>query len=502
MDELLGKLKLHDLNSGAFVAGKWLKCSQQAAVLNPACNVEIAKTTLADIDQMDFAIESAKNISRKWALVPAPKRGELIYQFGNILREKKDILGSLVALETGKSKKEADGEVQEMIDMANFAVGQSRMLYGKTMHSERSEHRMYEQWHPLGVVGIITAFNFPVAVWAWNAFLALVCGNVVIWKPSVKAPLSAIFVTRVFQQVIKKLGYDSSIISLLVTEDERVINRLVESEDVNLISFTGSTEIGREVGVKVARRMGKSLLELGGNNAAIVMPDANLLQVVPAVVFGAIGTSGQRCTTLRRLFVHTKVYKQVINSLIDAYQQIIVGDPLDDSVHMGPLIDKKAVNGFSDIVSSLDKEDILFGGEVVEGDGNFVLPTIVKANMNLKWVFEENFVPILWIIEVDNLEQALEYHNNSKHGLSSAIFTKKIKYMEYFLSVLGSDCGIACINQSTSGAEIGGAFGGEKHTGGGREAGSDAWKAYMRRQTVTINYGNKIELAQGIDFNK
>ena len=501
MDSVLVKLKLHELNSGVFVAGNWLKSTEQVSVVNPTNNTQIAKTTMANVEQMEFAINSANAIARKWALVPAPKRGEVIYQIGNVLREKKDLLGSLVALETGKSKAEADGEVQEMIDMADFAVGQSRMLYGKTMHSERVGHRMYEQWHPLGVVGVITAFNFPVAVWAWNAFLALVCGNVVIWKPSVKAPLSAIVVTRLCQQVLKKLGYDAGIISLVVADKVDVINRLIESEKIHLISFTGSTEVGRDVGVKVAKRMGKSLLELGGNNAAIVMPDANLLQVIPAVVFGAIGTAGQRCTTLRRLFVHSKVYKQVVNALIDAYQQIVVGDPLEHSVHMGPLIDQAAVENFKKIIASLNKKDILFGGKVLSREGNFVQPTIVKAKMDLDWIFAENFVPILWIVEVDSLEQAVEYQNNSKHGLSSAIFTKKIKYMEYFLSALGSDCGIACVNQSTSGAEIGGAFGGEKNTGGGREAGSDAWKSYMRRQTVTINHGDRVELAQGIEFH-
>jgi aldehyde dehydrogenase (NAD+) len=469
---------------------------------NPSNGKLLAKVKNHNILDMQKAIEKAKENSLIWRNIPAPKRGELVRLISEELRKKKDYLGSLVSLEMGKSKQEGDGEVQEMIDMADFAVGQSRMLYGCTMHSEREDHRMYEQWHPLGVVGVISAFNFPVAVWSWNAFLAVICGNTVIWKPSEKTPLCSIAVHNICQKVIKEYNFPE-IFYNVVSDDIDVSKTLVNDDRVNLISFTGSTKVGQQVGQQVAKRFGKSILELGGNNATIIDKSANLKLAIPAAVFGAVGTAGQRCTSLRRLFVHESIYEVVKQKMINAYKQIKVGDPLDQSNLMGPLIDEESLENFNNTVKQAVVEGgkILIGGESIETNGFFVKPTIIEANNKMPIVKEENFCPILYLMPFNNIDEAIKLNNSVKYGLSSSIFTDNLQNAEKFLSSLGSDCGIANVNIGTSGAEIGGAFGGEKHTGGGREAGSDAWKSYMRRQTSTINYGVELPLAQGIKFN-
>lgn len=469
---------------------------------NPATGKLIAKVKNQSVADMQSAIANAKKVAKQWCQVPAPQRGELVRLIGEELRKNKDYLGSLVSLEMGKSKQEGDGEVQEMIDMADFAVGQSRMLYGVMMNSERNNHRMYEQWHPLGVVGVISAFNFPVAVWSWNTFLAVICGNTVVWKPSEKTPLCSLAVQNICQKVIKKNNFPN-VFYTVISNDIEVSKTLVNDERVNLVSFTGSTKVGQNVGQQVAKRFGKSILELGGNNATIIDKTANLKLAIPAAVFGAVGTAGQRCTSLRRLFVHKSIYDLVKEKMINAYKQIKVGDPLDQNNLMGPLIDKDAVDNFSKTVNEAVKQGgrVLTGGKKIEKDGFFVDPTIIEAQVDMQIVGEENFCPILYLMPFDTIDEAIELNNSVKYGLSSSIFTDNLQNAEKFLSSLGSDCGIANVNIGTSGAEIGGAFGGEKHTGGGREAGSDAWKAYMRRQTTTINYGKDLPLAQGIKFN-
>jgi aldehyde dehydrogenase (NAD+) len=417
------------------------------------------------------------------------------------LRRHKDALGSLVSLEMGKIKAEGDGEVQEMIDIADFAVGLARMLYGRTMHSERPHHRMYEQWHPVGLVGIISAFNFPVAVWSWNAFIAAVCGDACIWKPSPKTPLCAIAVQKIVNRVLERHRLPA-IFSLFIDRDHRLAERFVADPRVELISFTGSTAVGRKVAQTVAGRLGKVLLELGGNNAIVVDEHADLDLVVPAVVFGAVGTAGQRCTTTRRLIVHEKLVKPLAARLVHAYGQVRIGDPLDPATLMGPLIDRAAVERYRSAVAAVRAAggEILAGGRVLERPGNFVEPTIATARNEWPVVQDETFAPILYLIPCRDLEEAIALHNGVPQGLSSAVFTDDLRSAERFLSALGSDCGIANVNIGTSGAEIGGAFGGEKDTGGGREAGSDSWKAYMRRQTNTINWGRDLPLAQGIEF--
>jgi aldehyde dehydrogenase (NAD+) len=421
---------------------------------------------------------------------------------GEALRAKKDALGSLVSMEVGKIKAEGDGEVQEMIDMADFAVGQARMLYGFTMQSERAQHRMYEQWHPLGVVGVITAFNFPVAVWAWNAFLAAIAGDTVIWKPSPKAPLCALAVQHICNQVLEEQSLPG-IFSLCISDQVDLAKMLVNDTRIPLISFTGSVPVGREVAQVVAGRLGRTLLELSGNNAVIVDETADLDLAIPAIVFGAVGTAGQRCTTTRRLFVHESRYEDVVQRLIQAYQQVKVGDPLESGVLMGPLIDEKALEEFRITLEEVkaDGGEILFGGNALEGAGFFVKPTLVRAENHWKVVQRETFAPILYVMSYQTLDEAILFHNQVPQGLSSSLFTLSLRHAEKFLSCQGSDCGIANVNIGTSGAEIGGAFGGEKETGGGREAGSDAWKAYMRRQTNTINWGTELPLAQGISFS-
>jgi aldehyde dehydrogenase (NAD+) len=433
--------------------------------------------------------------------VPAPKRGELVRLIANELRNKKDILGTLIALENGKIKQEADGEVQEMIDMADFAVGLSRTLYGHTMHSERPQHRMYEQWHPLGPIGIITAFNFPVAVWSWNAFLAAICGNTVIWKPSSKVPLCALAVQQICNSVMQQCGY-SGIFSLLVTDDNALAEKLAADTRLPLISFTGSTTVGRQVGQIVHQRFGRSLLELSGNNAIIVDETADFKLAVPAIVFGAIGTAGQRCTSTRRVIVHESRYEELVQRLIAAYKTVAIGNPLEKNVLLGPLIDEQAVQHYQTALQEIKKlgGEILYGGEILNGLGYYVQPTLVRAENQWDIVQHETFAPILYLMPYKTFPEAVALQNAVAQGLSSALFTENIRHMEYFLSAIGSDCGIANINLGTSGAEIGGAFGGEKATGGGREAGSTAWQTYMRRQTNTINWGGELHLAQGIKF--
>jgi len=422
---------------------------------------------------------------------------------GNALRDHKDALGSLVSLEMGKIKAEGDGEVQEMIDMADFAVGQSRMLYGSTMHSERADHRMYDQYHPLGVVGVISAFNFPVAVWSWNAFVALICGNSVVWKPSPKTPLTAIAVQNICNKVLEEEGYEGLVGLFVDDTSNKLANRFIDDRRINKLSFTGSSEIGRLVGVRVAERMGKSLLELSGNNALIIDETANLNLAIPSVVFGAVGTAGQRCTTTRRLLVHSSRIDEVMPIIKNAYAQVNIGDPLDPSVLMGPLIDQVAVDNY---LASVNKAietggELICGGEAIDQPGYFVKPTVIRAQNDWDVVQNETFAPILYVMTFDTIDEAIAMQNDVKHGLSSAIFTNSVQNAELFLSHVGSDCGIANVNIGTSGAEIGGAFGGEKETGGGREAGSDAWKSYMRRQTNTIFWGDKPTLAQGIKFD-
>ncbi|MDH5740898.1 MAG: aldehyde dehydrogenase family protein, partial [Nitrospira sp.] len=438
---------------------------------------------------------------RTWRMVPAPKRGEIVRLIGQALREKKDQLGTLVSLEVGKIKAEGDGEVQEMIDMADFAVGQSRMLYGATMQSERPAHRMSEQWHPLGPVGVITAFNFPVAVWAWNAFVAAIAGDTVIWKPSPKAPLCAVAVQQICNRVMQQQGY-SGIFSLFIADQPMLVEQMVQDERIPLISFTGSVPVGRRVASLVGQRLGRTLLELSGNNAIIVDETADLNMAVRAIVFGAVGTAGQRCTTTRRLIVHESRYEELVGRLVKAYAQVQIGNPLEKEVLMGPLIDQVAVEGYRSALDEIKKEggEILYGGHVLNRPGYFVEPTIVRAQNRWPIVQRETFAPILYVMPFQTMDEAIAMQNDVPQGLSSAIFSNDVRHGEQFVSAAGSDCGIANVNIGTSGAEIGGAFGGEKETGGGREAGSDSWKAYMRRQTNTVNWGRELPLAQGIKF--
>lgn len=470
--------------------------------INPTKNEVIANVRSASLQQYETVIAYAQTAFKTWRQVPAPKRGALIYTMGEMLRAQKDQLGSLIALEMGKTKAEADGEVQEMIDMADMVVGQSRMLYGKTMHSERSHHRLYQQWHPLGVTGVITAFNFPVAVWAWNAFLAAICGNTVVWKPSSQTPLCAIAVQHLCDKAMKSLGYEG-VFNCVISPDHLIADRLVNDLRIPLISFTGSTATGKTVGEKVAARFGRSILELGGNNAIIVDDTADLDLALRAILFGAVGTAGQRCTSTRRVYLQRSIADKVTQALLKAYQHIRCGDPLDPDTHMGPLINAQAVEHFEKAIQEITESGgkVLIGGKALPGPGFFVEPTLVSAPFDLEILKRETFAPILYLIQYDTLESAVAMQNNVVQGLSSALFTRSLLASEYYLSAVGSDCGIANINIGTSGAEIGGAFGGEKHTGGGREAGSDAWKAYMRRQTNTINWGMDLPLAQGIAFN-
>jgi len=466
---------------------------------NPATGSELGRVSLASIADYEAVIAKASSTFERWRMLPAPQRGEILRQIGEELRAAKDDLGKLVSLEAGKILAEGRGEVQEMIDVADLACGLSRQLYGLSMHSERRGHRMYEQWHPLGVVGVISAFNFPVAVWAWNALIAMVCGDTVVWKPSLKTPMCAVAVQKICDRVLERNGW-TGVLNTVIGTDDVVGERLIRDRRVPLISATGSTRMGRHVAQVVAERLGRSLLELGGNNGVIVMDDADPDLVVRAVLFGAVGTAGQRCTSIRRLFVHKSIAPKITEKLIAAYRQVRIDDPLDPATLMGPLIDEAAVDGMMSGLAAIQAQ----GGEILTGGrrlhGCFVEPTLVKSHPEMPALQEELFAPVLHLIEFDQIDQAIAWHNAVPQGLSSAIFTTNLMSAETFLSARGSDCGIANVNIGTSGAEIGGAFGGEKDTGGGRESGSDAWKAYMRRQTVTVNWSGGLPLAQGIKF--
>jgi len=490
-------------NPGVSSAGGWHRSARAPGFISiePATGRplgEVRGATERDYEQLMGATREA---CQQWREIPAPRRGEAIRAIADALRAHKDALGTLVSRESGKIKAEGDGEVQEMIDIADFAVGLSRQLYGLTMPSERPRHRLYEQWHPLGLVGIVTAFNFPVAVWSWNAFIAAVCGNACIWKPSPKTPLASIAVQKICNDALADGGYPR-VFSLLNTPDTRLAERFVADPRIDLLSFTGSSAVGRKVAQRVAARLGRYLLELGGNNAIVVDEHANLDLAVPAILFGAVGTAGQRCTSTRRLLVHRSKLQPLVTRLFAAYRQVQIGDPLKKSTLMGPLIDEAAVERYLGTIAELRSlgAKILTGGRRLKRRGFFVEPTIVMAENDWPVVQRETFAPILYVIPCRNLDEAVMRQNAVPQGLSSAIFTDRLQHAERFLGATGSDCGIANVNIGTSGAEIGGAFGGEKETGGGREAGSDAWKAYMRRQTVTINWGDELPLAQGIDF--
>ena len=504
MKETLKRLNVNDLELGSAIGSSFFGSGEKIASYTPVDDSllgECSRTTREDFDKI---IESAKEAAIAWRNVPAPKRGEFVRELGNILRDKKDDLGKLVSMEMGKSLQEGLGEVQEMIDICDFAVGLSRQLYGLTMHSERPKHRMYEQWHPLGIVGIISAFNFPVAVWSWNSALAWVCGNSCIWKPSEKAPLCGIAVQKIVGELLDKHNLPQGL-SCLVQGDYRVGQWLSQSHDVALVSATGSTRMGKAVAQDVAARLGKSLLELGGNNAIIITPNADLETALPATVFGAVGTAGQRCTSTRRIIIHSNMKDRFLEMLKKAYAQLRIGNPLDEKNHMGPLIDEDAVKMYEDAIQNAlqsGAKPVVMGARIPDAPGKcYVSPTILEVDKNNTCTQTETFAPLLYIIEYNTLEEAIAIQNNVPQGLSSSIMTLNMREAEEFLSHNGSDCGIANVNIGTSGAEIGGAFGGEKETGGGRESGSDAWKSYMRRQTNTINYSTQVPLAQGIKFD-
>jgi aldehyde dehydrogenase (NAD+) len=502
---ILAKLRLSELNPGVWSGSHGWSIDGGGSLIdciNPSSGERLAQVRGATAADYEHVIAAAGAAAAAWRRVPAPQRGEAIRQMAQELRAHKDALGSLVSMENGKIKAEGDGEVQEMIDIADFAVGQSRMLYGNTMHSERPRHRMYEQWHPLGVVGVITAFNFPVAVWAWNAFLAAIGGNAVVWKPSPKTALCALAVQHICNRVLERHELPA-IFQTFLDAGTELAERFVDDRRVALISFTGSTPVGRRIGTRVAERLGKSLLELGGNNAVIVDESADLDLAVPSIVFGAVGTAGQRCTSTRRVLSHRARAPELERRLMAAYAQVRIGDPLDPHTLMGPLIDARSVERYSEAIAAARAQggEILYGGKVLQRPGYFVEPTIIRANADMAIVNAETFAPILYVLRVDTLDEALALQNSVAYGLSSAIFTERLRAAEAFLSAEGSDCGIANVNLGTSGAEIGGAFGGEKDTGGGREAGSDSWKAYMRRQTNTVNWSGELPLAQGIKFN-
>ena len=505
MHDFLTELGIEEQNQGASAGqpiacgGAWLDC------VSPTNGQSIAKVRQAGPQEYEQVVGAAQSAFVRWRTCPAPQRGEIVRQMGMRLREKKQALGKLVSYEMGKILPEGLGEVQEMIDIADFAVGLSRQLYGLAIASERPNHRMAEQWHPLGPVGVISAFNFPVAVWSWNAFIAAVCGDTLIWKPSLKTPLCAIAVQKLMDGVLREHDF-AGVMGLVVGPDQSIGERLVADKRVPLISATGSCRMGKRVGAVVAERMGRAILELGGNNALVVCADANQDLALRAVVFGAAGTAGQRCTSTRRLLVHKSIYDSFLGKLATSYKQIPVGDPLKAGTLMGPLIDAAAVQGMHDALERVKKEggEIVYGGKPLTGaaypGSTYVEPTLVKAHAGMQVWRDETFAPILYVIPFDTLDEAIALQNDVPQGLSSAIFTESLRTAERFLSANGSDCGIANVNIGTSGAEIGGAFGGEKDTGGGREAGSDAWKAYMRRQTQTINWGTELPLSQGIQF--
>jgi aldehyde dehydrogenase (NAD+) len=505
--EALASLGIRKNNAGVSTGSEWLSSKgQRIESFSPADGKLIATVQAADEKSYRQVVAQSAVAFKEWRKWPAPKRGDVIRQIGEALREYKEPLGKLVSYEMGKSNTEGLGEVQEMIDICDFAVGLSRQLHGLTMHSERPHHRMYEQWHPLGLVGVITAFNFPVAVWSWNSMIAWVCGDTCIWKPSEKTPLCSIACQHIISEVFEKNGVPEGV-SCIVNGDYTTGQLLAEDENIALVSATGSVRMGRAVAKTVGERLGKTLLELGGNNAIIVTENADLDIAIRGALFGAVGTAGQRCTTTRRLIVHSSVYDEVKNRLINAYRQLRIGNPLDPSNHVGPLIDKQAVKSYQDALRKVRKQggNMLVAGGVLEGkgfeSGCYVKPAVAEVPEQIEIVQQETFAPILYLIRYNTLQEAIALQNGVKQGLSSAIMTTSLRDMEAFLSHEGSDCGIANVNIGTSGAEIGGAFGGEKETGGGRESGSDAWKHYMRRQTNTINYGDSLPLAQGIKFS-
>lgn len=505
--ESLSALGIESLNKGTSTGLLWLESNgDQLDSYSPVDGKLIGSVISSDEAAFNQVVFSATEGFKEWRKWPAPRRGEIVRQMGDAFRAHKAVLGKLVSYEMGKSYQEGLGEVQEMIDIADFAVGLSRQLYGLTMHSERPDHRMYEQWHPLGVVGIISAFNFPVAVWSWNAMIAWVCGDVCIWKPSEKTPLCSIACQKIVQEVFRKNNVPDGV-SCLVNGDYRVGQWLAANDKVDLISATGSVRMGKAVARTVSERLGRVLLELGGNNAIIVSAHANIDVAIRAALFGAVGTAGQRCTTTRRLIVHESIYKDFRGRLVKAYGHLRIGNPLDPANHVGPLIDRDAVASYRAAIDRVTAEGgkMIVDGEILSGPGYesgcYVRPAIAEVKNEYSVVQEETFAPILYLIRYNTLDEAIAYQNGVKQGLSSAIMTNDLREMEYFLSHEGSDCGIANVNIGTSGAEIGGAFGGEKETGGGRESGSDAWKLYMRRQTNTINYGNSLPLAQGIKFD-
>jgi len=501
MQDFLNALGIKEKNSGVY-ADRWLEGRGETYVSHsPGDGRPIAEVRGASPEEYEQTIAANQAAFEKWRRIPAPERGQIVREMGEALRRHKDDLGKLVALEMGKIHQEGLGEVQEVIDIVDFGVGLSRQLYGLTMHSERPGHRMYEQWHPLGPVGVITAFNFPVAVYGWNAVIAAVCGDSVIWKPSLKTPLCAIAVQNLLAPVLEAHGF-AGLFSLVMGPDPVIGEAMVSDKRVPLISATGSVRMGKIVGAKVAARLGKTILELGGNNAVIVSDKADLNLAIPAVAFGAVGTAGQRCTTTRRLIVHESMIDAVTQKLVNAYRQVRIGDPLDENTLMGPLIDEEAVDMMMAAIDKAKGEggELLYGGERLNRPGHYVTPCLIKARNDFHVVQEETFAPILYIIPYKTLDEAIAYQNGVPQGLSSAIFTRDLIEAETYLAAHGSDCGISNVNIGTSGAEIGGAFGGEKETGGGRESGSDAWKAYMRRQTNTINYTSALPLAQGIKF--
>lgn len=506
---LLERLGIQEINAGVSTGTNWFEVEGDiTSSHSPIDGQEIAKVKNATLKDYERVVQKAEEAFKTWREIPAPERGEIVRQIGLALRDAKEDLGRLVSLEMGKIYQEGLGEVQEMIDICDFAVGQSRLLNGFTMHSERRNHRMYDQYHPIGLVGLITSFNFPVAVWAWNSMLAAIAGDVVIWKPSSKTPLSAIATQKIIHNVLKKNNVPEGVFSLIIAKSSVLGDNFLADKRIPLFSVTGSTAVGKRVGKIVGQRLGKSILELGGNNAVIVSDTADLDMAIPSIVFGAVGTAGQRCTSTRRVIVHEKVYDEVKKRLLHAYEQVVekIGNPLEDGTLVGPLIDVHSVNAFKFAVSEVQKEGgkILFGGQVLEGgqfvSGNYVVPAIAEAENHFNIVQEETFAPIVYLIKYKTFDEAIALNNGVPQGLSSALFTLCMRESEQFLSEVGSDCGIANVNSGTSGAEIGGAFGGEKDTGGGRESGSDSWKAYMRRQTNTINYGSELPLAQGIKF--
>ena len=516
MNALLKTLGLDDRNPGGF-AGEWMGSGPELEVTTPIDGSRIASVDQVTEEEYDTIVDRAHAAFLEWRQIPAPRRGQVVREIGNALRAVKEELGALVTLEMGKIAAEGQGEVQEMIDICDFATGLSRQLYGLTMPSERPDHRMFEQWHPLGVVGVISAFNFPVAVWSWNAAIAAVCGDSTLWKPASGTPLTAIACTRIADAVCRREGVDSGIFSLCVGRGSTVGDRLLHDRRIPLVSATGSCTMGYRVAEVVGRRLGRSILELGGNNAIIVTPHANLDLVLPAILFGAVGTAGQRCTSTRRIIVHASIRDELVDRLVRAYRGIRIGDPRQPDTLMGPLVTLDAVADMQNAIRRIGEEggEVLYGGEPLSGDGfpggHYVTPCLAAAENDHAIVQEETFAPILYLIPYGNasaapreavadLEQAMALHNGVPQGLSSAIFTEHLREAEYFLSHRGSDCGIANVNIGTSGAEIGGAFGGEKETGGGRESGSDAWKAYMRRQTNTVNWSTDLPLAQGLEF--